>query len=187
VSAVSTTTTTAADRLQAMQGGCDLGEALAFYDDLPAIAVADALGPWRGQGFATGHVLDGVLESVGWYGKRFESAESVHPLVFRRPGAGTVSVNPALTPLAPALKLAGLLRRPAVGGALARLAPLLVTRGPRGRLRMVEHRGVVSTAMVYDALPVIDCFRAVDDQTLLGIMDMRGMDRPFFFVLRRDG
>jgi hypothetical protein len=40
--------------------------------------------------------------------------------------------------------------------------------------------------MVYDALPIIDLFRRVGRDTLLGLMDMRGLDRPFFFVLRRD-
>jgi hypothetical protein len=27
----------------------------------------------------------------------------------------------------------------------------------------------------------------VDDNTVLGIMDLKGMKQPFFFVLRRDG
>lgn len=59
------------------------------------------------------------------------------------------------------------------------------TRKPRARLRDVEHRGVVSAAMVYDHLPIIDHFRAVDDDTLLGVMDMRGAP-PYFFILSRD-
>jgi hypothetical protein len=39
--------------------------------------------------------------------------------------------------------------------------------------------------MIYDFLPIHDVFRQVDDATRLGLMDMRGMDQPFFFVLRR--
>ncbi|MBN0039820.1 DUF4334 domain-containing protein [Cellulosimicrobium cellulans] len=44
---------------------------------------------------------------------------------------------------------------------------------------------MATAAMTYDALPVEDAFRAVDDDTLLGLMEARGMERPFFFVLRR--
>ena len=40
--------------------------------------------------------------------------------------------------------------------------------------------------MVYDALPVLDHFRRVDEDTLLAAMDARGLDAPFFFVLRRE-
>lgn len=41
--------------------------------------------------------------------------------------------------------------------------------------------------MVYDQLPVNDVFRRVDDDTVLGAMDMRGFSSsPYFFVLHRD-
>ena len=38
----------------------------------------------------------------------------------------------------------------------------------------------------YDALPINDVFRKVDDDTLVGAMDLRGLEMPFMFVLRRD-
>ena len=41
--------------------------------------------------------------------------------------------------------------------------------------------------MIYDGLPILDHFRAVDAATLLGLMDLRGMAQPYFFVLRRGG
>jgi hypothetical protein len=40
--------------------------------------------------------------------------------------------------------------------------------------------------MIYDHLPVIDAFRRVNEATLLGVMDQRGMAEPFLFLLRRD-
>jgi hypothetical protein len=44
----------------------------------------------------------------------------------------------------------------------------------------------VSTAtLVYDALSILDVFRRVDGDTVLGWMDLKGMEQPFFFVLRR--
>ena len=60
------------------------------------------------------------------------------------------------------------------------------TGRPAARLRMVEYRGVVTGTMIYDALPINDHFRAVDDDTLLGAMDLRGLPDPFLFVLRRE-
>jgi hypothetical protein len=66
------------------------------------------------------------------------------------------------------------------------LRPVLRTRAPRARLRDVEFRGKVSAAMIYDHRPIIDVFRLVDDETLLGVMDLRGMADPYFFILRRD-
>ena len=50
----------------------------------------------------------------------------------------------------------------------------------------MTHRGVVTAAMVYDSLPIIDVFRRVSADVLLGAMDMRGLPSPFLFVLRRD-
>jgi hypothetical protein len=65
------------------------------------------------------------------------------------------------------------------------LKPAVRTKRHRARLRAVEHRGVVTAAMVYDHLPIIDVFRRVDDRTLLGAMDLRGA-APYFFILEKD-
>jgi hypothetical protein len=53
-------------------------------------------------------------------------------------------------------------------------------------VRVVTHRGVASAALIYDALPIVDVFRRVDDETLVGLMDMRGLDAPFAFLLARE-
>ena len=74
------------------------------------------------------------------------------------------------------------------GGLFQRLAlPLWITHHPQARLRVVEHRGVSSAAMLYDHLPIVDVFRRLDEHTLLGVMDARGISQPFFFTLRREG
>ncbi|GGS46094.1 DUF4334 domain-containing protein [Streptomyces griseoviridis] len=77
----------------------------------------------------------------------------------------------------------------------------LIMRGEDGRLHsdttlgkgeaslwMVEFRGEVTATMVYDGQPVLDHFKAVDDRTLMGIMNGKGFgDGPFFyFFLERD-
>jgi hypothetical protein len=160
--------------------------ALARYDALPPTSLAQLRGAWRGWGIPTGHRLDGVLEALGWQGKRFDDEDRVHPLVFRS-GRRLVSVNPAVVPLALALRCAPALRTRAAAGAFAVVSTLLGTARPHGRLRPVEYRGVVSAALVYDDLPVIDAFRTVDDVTVVGAMDARGMREPYLFALRRVG
>ena len=157
-------------------------EAFALYDALPAARVPDILGDWRGEGLDTGHPMDGLLELYGWHGKRFASADDVQPLVFDGP-RGPYPVNPAAMPLGASMRLPRALLT--ATAPLARRGLRLVrTSKPRARLRMMEHRGVVTATMSYDALPINDHFRRVDDATLLGVMDLRDVP-PFFFVLRR--
>ena len=165
--------------------GASPADALAFFDSLPTVAADELIGRWRGSGVPTGSPLDGLLEAYGWYGKQFLDAERVHPLLFRGWG-GPGPIDPALIPI-------GVLRdRPAVAhSAVARAAfsvvrPLLRTAKPRARLRTVEHRGVATAAMVYDAVPIIDVFRRVSADRVLGLMDLRGLTQPVFFLLERD-
>ncbi len=51
-------------------------------------------------------------------------------------------------------------------------------------LRRVEFRGQVSAAMIYDRRPIIDHFRRIDDQTVMGIMDQRGKIEIYFYLER---
>ena len=44
--------------------------------------------------------MDGVLELLGWYGKTFESADSVRPLLFRTRSGTLVSLDPRFMPVA---------------------------------------------------------------------------------------
>jgi hypothetical protein len=156
----------------------------AFYDELAAADLNFMLGRWRGEGLNTGHPLDGVLERFGWFGKAFVDPERVHPLLFKKRG-GIRALNPGLMPMNLALRCPWL-NNDVVAAMFRVLQPLMATRAPRARLRTVEFRGQCTSAMVYDQLAIIDVFRKVDDKTLLGVMDMKGMEQAFFFVLRRD-
>lgn len=53
------------------------------------------------------------------------------------------------------------------------------------RLREVTFAGTTSAAMVYDRHPIIDHFRRVDPDTVLGLLDSKGTAPGFFFHLRR--
>jgi hypothetical protein len=106
--------------------------------------------------------------------------------VFRAGRGRTTSINPAFVPLAPVLRYRWLRRAPVAPTLFALIRPLLATRRPRARLRMTEYRGIVTATLLYDALPVCDAFRRIDDDTLVGAMDARGLELPFLFVLHRE-
>lgn len=170
---------------QRQQSGTTTREALEFFDSLPVVSVDEMLGRWRGAGLPSGHRFDGLLAAFGWYGKEFLDPDTVHPLLFINGSGGVVSVDSRHLPI-------GLMTRTGLsGGPLLRTLfslalPLVRTTRPRARLRMMEHRGKVSAAMIYDFQPIHDVFRRVDEDTLLGVMDLRGEPQPFFFVLQRD-
>ncbi|RRO17338.1 DUF4334 domain-containing protein [Saccharopolyspora rhizosphaerae] len=176
----------AGERLRLLEAGASPEAVLALFDSLPAVRVEELVGTWRGNGIHTGNPLDGLLERFGWYGKRFGGPEDAHPLLFSTSGGRVVSVNPAFMPVGTLLSVADKVKSPVVAALFRRLVPVVTTNKPRARLRVVEYRGVSSAAMVYDALPIYDPFRKVDDHTLLCAMDLRGLDAPFLFVLRRD-
>jgi hypothetical protein len=172
---------------ESLNAGCASTEkALEIYDSLEPIDVGFMLGIWKGEGFHTDHPMDGLLEAYNWYGKRFETIEDVHPLLFSKLGGGVAYVNPAFIG-----SLLGLMDRvpmpkSAAAGRLFQLAmPLFTTSKSRARLRMTNYRGKTSATMIYDQLPINDVFRKIDENSVFGIMDLKGMKKPFFFILRR--
>jgi len=166
-------------------GAVGTEQALAYFDELEPVNVAFMLGSWRGKGFPTGHKMDGLLENYNWYGKTFESSEDVHPLVFKRTNGSTVRLNPIWFPMSAVRRT-----RLATSG-LSRFTfniatYFLKTGKSRARLRMTEYRGKVSATMVYDQKPINDVFRKVDENRVLGVMDLKAKGyKPFFFVLER--
>jgi hypothetical protein len=162
-------------------------DALALFDSLDTVGTDFMIGAWRGEGFPTNHPLDGVLETFHWHGKRFENAEHVHPLVFRKHNGELTTINPMY--MLPGLGVLGrmpFLKSPGSGKLFQTLIRLFSTNRSRARLRMTEYRGKSSATMIYDALPINDVFRKLDDNSVLGIMDLKGVKQPFFFVLRRE-
>ncbi len=157
------------------KGKVSTDEAWAIFDALEPTTPDFMRGYWEGSPFPTGHPLDGALEATGWRGKRFDSADDVYPLIFDDGQGGTFIVQPGR-----------FMGKPSQGKAYERRGEL-ETDAPAARLRRVEHRGTVTTAMIYDDLPIIDLFRKVNDSMALGVMDMRGLPLPYFFGLRRAG
>ncbi|WP_409330736.1 DUF4334 domain-containing protein [Trujillonella humicola] len=158
---------------------------LALFDTLQPVPPEALLGRWRGAELPTGSRLDGLLTLHRWWGKDVVDLETVHPLLFAGRRGVPRPVTPWPVPLGLLRHAPGPARTRAARVAFRAVRPLLHARRPGARVRAVAHRGAVTAAIVYDALPVVDVFRRVDARTLLGLMDMRGLDEPFAFVLSR--
>lgn len=166
-------------------GRASTAEALNAFDQLQPVPRDFMIGRWRGSGLSTGHSMDGLLEHYGWYGKEFVDVENVHPLLFARADGNTAKLEPG--PLFAALGLSqSIVRSPIMATLFVRTQFLLRTQKSRARLRMTEYRGKLTATMLYDNLPINDVFAKIDEATVLGVMDLKGMKLPFFFVLRRE-
>lgn len=176
-----TTTMTVTTRLAELEAGTTTTNALVYFDSLPPIRAEALRGRFKGRELNTGHRLHGALAAAGWYGKQFDDDENVHPLLMQA-GDKIFPLDPRKVPLGVAEKMPA----PVVAAGrklMGLVEPIVGTDKPRARLRNIEHRGVVTAAMIYDHLPIIDVFRRVDATTVLGLMDLRGEAEPMFFVL----
>lgn len=52
------------------------------------------------------------------------------------------------------------------------------------RIREVKFQNKISTAMIYNHLPVIDHFRKIDNSTFMGAMDFKGKVVLYFYLCR---
>lgn len=157
-------------------------ELLAAFDALPAASMEQMIGQWTGFEIESGHPMDGYLEATGWYGKRFVSAEEVHPLLFSKGTKGACfSVNPLFMPMKMAFPKTKALRT-----VMQVIRPIVQTTKGTARLRMIAYRGKLTATMAYDRKPINDHFASINENTVLGVMDHKGDEKPYFFVLERE-
>ncbi|MBN2039193.1 MAG: DUF4334 domain-containing protein [Spirochaetes bacterium] len=167
------------------QGKATTEEALHMFDSLDTVNIEDMKGRWKGSGFLTNHPMDGLLEAFSWYGKEFIDADNVHPLLFTDRKKNLFKVDPKKMPMGLAVKIT-VPKNKFVILLFHFMKFYLSTEKPKARLRMLEHRGKSSATMIYDDLPIFDIFRKIDNDNLLGLMDLKGVEQPFFFLLKRD-
>ncbi len=165
-------------------GRTSTSEALKLFDELDTVDLEFMMGRWKGSDFPTNHVMDGLLEAIGWYGKEFVDQDNVHPLLFSDSDNNIFKVdpNPVITNIGLRLPIP---RNEAIKTLYSTMSKLLTTKESKARVRMMEYRQKISATMIYDYLPIHDVFRKLDDSTVLGLMDWKGMSQPFFFWLHR--
>jgi hypothetical protein len=163
----------------------DQQTALEEFGSLPPIARRELVGLWKGHGIPTGHPFDGVLENLGWFGKRFTPDMRADALLFRSGDQRLVAIDPKWIPLRLALRFHDVGRMRVASNLFSYLQRRLRARGPVASLKTMVFGGVESAAMVYDDQPIVDHFRQIDAERIMGAMTTKGDERIYFFELQR--
>ncbi|WP_234828078.1 DUF4334 domain-containing protein [Sinorhizobium fredii] len=151
------------------------------FDHVGALEeISDLEGAWHSDW----HPLDGVLENLGWFGKRFRPDMRECTVVSHgtaaahrhRSGENTSSLGASF----PKHRQHGRRETP-----VSCLMRGLRAKGPVASLTTMPLYGVVSAAMIYDDQPIVDYFRRIDEQRIMGAMTVSGDDRIYFFELER--
>ena len=158
---------------------------LEAFRRLPPIQPRELIGLWKGRGIPSGHPFDGVLENLGWFGKRFTPDMRADALLFRSGEQRLVAVDPRWIPLGLALRFNRLGRTRAARNLFSYLQRRLRARGTVASLKTMAFDGVESAAMVYHDQPIIDHFRRIEERRVMGAMTISGDQRIYFFELER--
>jgi hypothetical protein len=160
-------------------------KALEEFQSLPPIARREMIGLWAGRGIPSGHPFDGVLENLGWFGKRFTPELRADALLFRLDKRRLIPIDPARIPLRLAFRFHKVGRTLIARILFSCLVRGLRAKGPVASLKTMSFHGVASAAIIYDDQPIIDHFRRMDDRRIMGAMTIDGDDRIYFFELDR--
>ena len=163
----------------------EMQNALDVFQSLAPVEAREMIGLWSGRGIPSGHPFDGVLESLGWFGKRFTPDMRADALLFRFDERRLIPIDPARIPLRLALRFYKVGRMRAARNLFAYLQRGFRARGPVASMKTMSFQGVASAAMVYDDQPIVDHFRRIDDRRIMGAMTTQGDDRIYFFELER--
>lgn len=169
--------------------------AFKLFDELPPVSAEEMIGSWIGKEIPTGHPMDGLLTLCPWRGKQFVDSETVHPLVFNHRSGSTYYLNPDqifkyinLILRSKILKKRINSEKTADPHAFDWLLKRFKTPHSKARLRVISYRNAQTAAMVYDHVAIIDVFKRIDENTLLGVMDVKHLlkDKSYFFLLEKD-
>ncbi len=168
-----------------LKTGITTDKALKLFDGLAPITLESMIGRWVGAEIPTQHPMDGLLEASNWHGKHFIDADHVHPLILSGRNGQTYSTIPLLFLMNLGLRVP-LFKKPFMKPINGIVTRLVQTQKSHARIRMINFRGKTSATMIYDRLPIHDHFRKFEDGTLMGLMDFKGQDRFYFFMLKRE-
>ncbi|ACP22897.1 conserved hypothetical protein (plasmid) [Sinorhizobium fredii NGR234] len=160
-------------------------EVATWFRSLAPVRPEEMIGLWRGAGIPSGHPLDGVLENLDWFGKRFHPDMRADALLFQERPGRLVPIEPVYIPIGLAIKFSSFGRTFVARNLFSHLQKMFRARGTTASLRLQVDDGVKTAAMVYDRQPIVDYFRRVDRDEIAGMMCVQGDTRSYFFKLRR--
>ncbi|MBX4920550.1 DUF4334 domain-containing protein [Rhizobium bangladeshense] len=156
-----------------------------WFSSLAPVRPIEMIGLWRGAGIPSDHPLDGVLENLGWFGKRFHEDMRADALLFQWRSDRLVAIEPGIFPIRLAIKAAPFGRTRVARNWFSYLQKALRARGTTASLKLQTFESVSTAAMVYDRQPIADYFRRTGDDEVAGMMCVDGDARRYFFTLRR--
>jgi hypothetical protein len=109
--------------------------ALKDFQFLSPLEPREIVGLWRGRGIPTGHPLDGVLENLGWFGKRFNADMRADALLFWSGKRRLIALDPGIAPLRLALRFHKVGGMRIARNLFSRLQRGLRAKGPVAELR----------------------------------------------------
>ena len=158
---------------------------IAWFASLPSVLPVEMTGIWRGEGIPSGHPLDGVLENLQWFGKRFHADLRADALLFQwRPGR-LVAIEPAFFPIRIAICLNRFGKTTVARNWLFHFHRMVLAKRTTASVKLRTIEGAETAAMVYDRQPIVDVFRRIASNEVAGMMVVEGDHRRFFFRLRR--
>lgn len=160
-------------------------EKIAWFGSLPPVLPAELTGLWRGKGIPSGHPLDGVLENLQWFGKRFHPDLKADALFFQWWPDRLVPLAPYFFPIRIVIRIGAFGRTSVARNWFPYASKIARARGTTASLKLRMVDGAETAAMVYDRQPIVDYFRRIDDDQLAGMMVVEGDERRYFFRLRR--
>ncbi|MGN7883856.1 DUF4334 domain-containing protein [Sinorhizobium sp. Sb3] len=163
----------------------DQQRAVERFRQLSPLEPYELEGLWMGRGIPTGHPFDGVLENLGWFGKRFNSDLRADALLFRAGGRRLRAIDPKWVPLNLALRFHKFGRTRLARTLFSWVQRGFQAKGPVASLETLTFEGAASAALIYDDQPIIDHFRRIDQNAIMGLMAIRNDDRLFAFELQR--
>jgi len=120
------------------------------FRSLPPVEPIEIVGLWQGRGIPAGHPLDGVLENLGWFGKRFRADMRADALLFWTRERRLIAIDPAQIPVCLALRFHKLGRTGAARILFSYLRRGFQASGPVACLRIMDNNIVLDlTALMH--------------------------------------
>ena len=157
----------------------------AWFRSLEPVDPVEMIGLWRGVGVPSGHPLDGVLENLRWFGKRFHPDMRADPLLFQWLPGQLVAIDPRFVSVRLAIRLAPLGRTSLARNLFSHIQKAFRAQATTAALEIRTFEQTASAAMIYDKQPIVDHFRRANDDTLAGMMCVRDDEMRLFFKLMK--
>jgi hypothetical protein len=156
-----------------------------WFRSLEPVRPEDMIGLWKGVGHPSGHPLDGVLENLHWFGKRFHPDMRADALLFEGDPGRLVPVDPKFFPIRLANHFAAFGRSARAWNLFSHMRSRVRAQGTTARLQTRMDDDVMTAAMIYDRQPITDFFRRIDKHEVAGMMVVERDPKRYFFRLAR--